>query len=132
MTTSPAGLLLVLAVMVPFAGVLAAFTLGGSAVSRIAGVTILAGLVVVVAIAAAMRESGGGLVYLLGGWAPPLGVALRADNFALAMMLMVALVILGIGLYARADFATPPGVLSLIHISEPTRLRLKSRIPSSA
>ena len=110
MTTTPGGLLLVLAVMVPFVGVLAAFTFGGRAVSRIAGVTILAGLVVVVAIAAAMRDSGGGLVYLLGGWAPPLGVALRADNLALAMMLMVALVILGIGLYARADFATPSGV----------------------
>ena len=110
MTTTPGGLLLVLAVMVPFVGVLAAFALGGRAVPRIAAVTILAGLAVVIAIAAAMRESGGGLVYLLGGWAPPLGVALRADNFALVMMLMVALVILGIGLYARADFATPPGV----------------------
>lgn len=110
MTTTPDGLLLVLAVMVPFVGVLAAFTLGGRAVPRVAGVTILAGLVVVIAIAAAMRESGGGLVYLLGGWAPPLGVALRADNFALVMMLMVAVVIVGIGLYARADFATPPGL----------------------
>jgi multicomponent Na+:H+ antiporter subunit D len=110
MTTTPDGLLLVLAVMVPFVGVLAAFTLGGRAAQRVAGMTILAGLIVVIAIAGAMRESGGGLVYLLGGWAPPLGVALRADNFALVMMLMVAVVILGIGLYARADFGTPPGV----------------------
>lgn len=110
MTTTPNGLLLVLAVMVPFLGVLAAFTLGGRAAPRIAGVTGLAGLMIVVALAVAMRESGGELVYLLGGWAPPLGVALRADNFALVMMCMVALVILGIGLYARADFATPPGV----------------------
>jgi multicomponent Na+:H+ antiporter subunit D len=110
MTTTPGGLLLVLAVMIPFVGVLAAFTLGGRAAQRIAAATILAGLVVVVAVAQAMRESGGELVYLLGGWAPPLGVALRADTFALAMMLMVALVILGIGLYAWADFTTPSGV----------------------
>jgi len=110
MTTTPGGLLLVLAVMVPFAGVLAAFAFGGRAVPRIAGGTILAGLVVVFSTALVMSESGGGLVYLLGGWAPPLGVALRADGFALAMMLMVALVILGIALYARADFGTPPGV----------------------
>lgn len=110
MTTTPDGSLLVLAVMVPFIGVLAAFTIGGRAVQRIAGVTILAGVAVVIAIAMAMTQSGEGLIYLLGGWAPPLGVALRADNLALAMMLMVALVILGIGLYARADFATPSGV----------------------
>lgn len=110
MTTTPGGLLLVLAVMIPFVAVLAAFTLGGRAAQRIAAVTILAGLVVVIAIAQAMRETGGQLVYLLGGWAPPLGVALRADNFALVMMLMVAVVILGIGLYARADFTTPSGV----------------------
>jgi formate hydrogenlyase subunit 3/multisubunit Na+/H+ antiporter MnhD subunit len=110
MTTTPDGLLLVLAVMVPFTGVLAAFTVGGRAAERVAGVTILAGLAVVAAIAVAMRQSGEGLVYLLGGWSPPLGVALHADGFALAMMLMVGLVILGIGLYARADFATPRGV----------------------
>ena len=110
MTTTPDGLLLVLAVMVPFVGVLAAFTLGGRAAQRISGVTILAGLVVVIAIAVAMRDADGGLVYLLGGWAPPLGVALRADHFALAMMLMVAVVIVGIGLYAWKDFSTPDGL----------------------
>ena len=110
MTTTPDGLLLVLAVMVPFAGVLAAFTVGGRGARHIAGVTILAGVIIAVAIALAMQESGEGLVYLLGGWAPPLGVALRADSFALVMMLMVAVVITGIGLYAWSDFATPRGV----------------------
>ena len=110
MTTTPNGLLLVLAVMVPFVGVLVAFLLGGRAAERIAGVTILAGLSVVFAITWAMGQSDGGLVYLLGGWVPPLGVALRADNFALVMMLMVALVVAGIGLYARSDFSTPAGV----------------------
>lgn len=110
MTTTPAGLLLVLAVMVPFVGVLLAFLLGGRAAGRIAGATILAGLAVVTATAWTMGQSDGGLVYLIGGWAPPLGVALRADNLALVMMLMVAVVVAGIGLYARADFATPPGV----------------------
>ena len=110
MTTTPDGFLLVLAVMVPFVGVLMAFTLGGRSAQRIAGITIVAGLAVSITIAATMLQSGAGLVYLLGGWAPPLGVALRADNFALVMMLVVAVVILGIGLYARADFATPSGV----------------------
>ena len=49
------------------------------------------------------------MVYLLGGWAPPLGIALRADGLSVAMMLAVAVVIAGIGVYARADFGTPAG-----------------------
>jgi formate hydrogenlyase subunit 3/multisubunit Na+/H+ antiporter MnhD subunit len=57
-----------------------------------------------------MARSGAGLVYVLGGWTPPLGIALRADGLALIMMLAVAVVILGIGVYARADFRTPDGV----------------------
>ena len=110
MTTSPPGLLLVLAVMVPFVGVLAAFTLGGRNAQRVAMITIVTGLAVAIAIAAAMVRSGGALTYLLGGWAPPLGIALRADALALVMILAIAVVILGIGVYACADFGTPPGV----------------------
>lgn len=108
MTTTPDGFLLVLAVMVPFVGVLAGFALGGRNAQRIALLTILAGVGIAIAIAIAMARSGEGLVYLLGGWSPPLGIALRADGLALVMMLAVAGVILGIGVYARADFGTPP------------------------
>jgi multicomponent Na+:H+ antiporter subunit D len=50
------------------------------------------------------------LVYVLGGWAPPLGIALRADGLAVVMLLAVAVVICGIGVYARGDFGTPAGV----------------------
>lgn len=110
MTTTPSGFLLVLAVMVPFVGVLVAFTLGGRNAQRVAAITILAGLGIATAIAGAMARSSWELVYLLGGWAPPLGVALRADSLALVMMLAVAVVILGIALYARTDFGTPTGV----------------------
>ena len=110
MTTTPGGLLLVLSVLVPFVGVLAGFALGGRNAQRVATVTILAGLGIAIAIAAAITRSGGALVYLLGGWAPPLGIALRADGLALVMMLAVAVVICGIGVYARADFGTPAGV----------------------
>ena len=110
MTTTPGGLLLVLAVLVPFVGVLAAFALGGRNAQRVAMVTILAGLGIAIAIAAAVAQSGDPLVYLLGGWGVPLGIALRADGLAVVMILAVAVVIVGIGVYARADFATPPGV----------------------
>src|SRR5512134_7085 len=110
MTTTPGGLLLVLAVLVPFVGVLAGFALGGRNAQRVATLTILAGAGIAIAIATAMARSGDALVYLLGGWAPPLGIALRADGLALVMMLAVAVVILGIGVYARADFGTPAAV----------------------
>ncbi len=110
MTTTPGGLLLVLAVLVPFVGVLAGFALGGRNAQRVATLTILAGLGIAIGIAASMTRSGAALVYLLGGWAPPLGIALRADGLALVMILAIAVVILGIGVYARADFATPDGV----------------------
>jgi formate hydrogenlyase subunit 3/multisubunit Na+/H+ antiporter MnhD subunit len=110
MTATPGGLLLAAAVLVPFVGVLAGFALGGRNAQRVAMVTILAGAAIAVAIARSGVQSGGTLVYLLGGWAPPLGIALRADSLALVMIPAIAVVIVGIGVYARADFATPDGV----------------------
>lgn len=108
--TTPGGLLLVLAVLVPFVGVLAGMVLGGRGARRVALATLVAGLAIAIAIADALVRSGAAVVYLLGGWAPPLGVALRADGLAVVMLLAVAVVIGGIGAYARADFGTPPGV----------------------
>ena len=46
----------------------------------------------------------GTLLLALGGWAPGLGIALRADAFAAALALMVALVALAAGIYATGYF----------------------------
>jgi formate hydrogenlyase subunit 3/multisubunit Na+/H+ antiporter MnhD subunit len=110
MTSSPGGLLLVLAVLVPFVGVLAGFALGGRKAQHVAMATIVAGFCISLAIAAESIRSGATITYLLGGWSPPLGIALRADGLSVVMMLAVAVVIVGIGVYARSGFATPPGV----------------------
>ena len=107
---TPGGLLLPAAILVPFAGMMAGLVLGKRNAERVAMVTIVAGLAISIAIGAATLQSGVPLVYLLGGWAPPLGIALRADGLAMVMMVAVAVVIAGIGLYARGDFGTPPGV----------------------
>src|SRR5512137_1020355 len=88
--TTPGGLLLVLAVLVPFTGV-------------------LAGLGIALAIGDAARDAHEPIVYLLGGWAPPLGVALRADGLAVAILVVVAVVICGLGVYASCAFGTPAG-----------------------
>jgi formate hydrogenlyase subunit 3/multisubunit Na+/H+ antiporter MnhD subunit len=108
--TTPGGLILVLAVLVPFVGVLAGMVLGSRGAQRVALAILAAGLVITIAIADTLVRSGDAVVYILGGWAPPLGVALRADGLAVVMLLAVAVVIGGIGVYARADFGTPPGV----------------------
>jgi multicomponent Na+:H+ antiporter subunit D len=100
--------LLVLSLVVPIAGALLAFVVGGRWVVRIALATMPLGLAIAVAIAAELRPAGGSLVYLLGGWSPPLGVALRADWLSAVMMVTTAVVISAIGLFARVDFAGGP------------------------
>ena len=108
--TTPGGLLLPLAILSPFVGVLAGLVLGGRNAQRVAMVAIVAGLAIAVGVAQSFLHSGEAIVYLLGGWSPPLGIALRADGLAVAMMLAVAVVIAGIGIYARSDFGTPEGI----------------------
>jgi multicomponent Na+:H+ antiporter subunit D len=98
--------LLVLSLVVPIAGALFAFAAGGRWVDRIALATMPLGLAVAIAIAVGLRQTGKPLVYLLGGWAPPLGVALRADWLSAVMMVTTAVVILAIGVFARSDFAS--------------------------
>jgi formate hydrogenlyase subunit 3/multisubunit Na+/H+ antiporter MnhD subunit len=101
--------LLVLSIVVPIVGMLLAFAVGGRHAERVALATMPIGLAIAVAVAVSLRQSGGTLVYLLGGWAPPLGVALRADGLSAVMMVATAVVICAIGVFARADFATPEG-----------------------
>jgi formate hydrogenlyase subunit 3/multisubunit Na+/H+ antiporter MnhD subunit len=103
--TTPDGLLLVAAVLLPFIGMMAGLVLGGPLARRVAALTILGGGGVALAIAAA-----GPQVYVLGGWAPPLGVALRTDALAAGMMLVVALVVAAVAVYAWRDFTMPDGV----------------------
>jgi formate hydrogenlyase subunit 3/multisubunit Na+/H+ antiporter MnhD subunit len=102
-------MLLVLSVMLPVVGLLAGLVLGGCHARRVALVTIALGGGIAFAVADAVLLSGGSLVYLLGGWAPPLGVILRADDLAAAMMLVAAVVVGGIAVYAGHDFATERG-----------------------
>lgn len=105
--TTHGGLLLVLAVLVPFLGVIVGFVLGAGNARRVALATLVPGLFISLGIAVALLRSGAELVYLLGGWTPPLGIALRADGLSVAMLVTVAVVINVIGIYACADFPSP-------------------------
>jgi multicomponent Na+:H+ antiporter subunit D len=109
--TTSGGVLLVLAIVVPVTAVLLAFVAGGRHAERIALATMPFGLAIAVATAVTLRWTGGPLVYLLGGWTPPLGVALRADGLAVVMLTITAVVISAVGVFARTDFSTPAGLV---------------------
>jgi formate hydrogenlyase subunit 3/multisubunit Na+/H+ antiporter MnhD subunit len=102
--------LLVLSIIVPIVGLLLAFVAGGRHVERIALATMPVGLATAVGVAVALRQAGDPLVYFLGGWEPPLGVALRADGLSAVMMVTTAVVICVVGVFARSDFVVPEGV----------------------
>jgi multicomponent Na+:H+ antiporter subunit D len=108
MNTTPGGLLLVGAVLLPFVGMLLGMALGGRHTRRIAVLTVVLGLVLAAALVQARLVSGNTLVYVLGGWQPPLGIALRADGLSVVMMAVVAVVIAGVALFAGADFSGGP------------------------
>jgi formate hydrogenlyase subunit 3/multisubunit Na+/H+ antiporter MnhD subunit len=104
--TTPGGYLLVLALVIPVVGVLAAFAAGGRHVDRIALSVMPVGLAIAVAIVV-LRPTDGPLIYGLGGWAPPLGLALRADGLSAVMIAMAAVVVCAVGVFARDDFHSP-------------------------
>jgi formate hydrogenlyase subunit 3/multisubunit Na+/H+ antiporter MnhD subunit len=105
--STPGGLLLTLVVLVPFVGVMLGLVLGGRHVRAVAVLTFVVVAGMVGAVAWQFLETGQTLAYLLGGWAPPLGVTLRADGPAVAMMVAVAVVVGGIAVFAWNDFRTP-------------------------
>ena len=107
--TTANGYLLVLAIMLPVIGILLSLAAGGRYVERIAMVLLPVGLVIAAAIFGLVWRDQQSLVYIVGGWHPPLGIALRADGISAAMMLTTAIVICATGLFARGEFGQPRG-----------------------
>ena len=103
------GFLLVMALVVPVVGTLIAFARGGRWAERVVLATMVLGFATAVAVFVVLGRTERPLSYLLGGWAPPLGVALRADGLSAVMMMTTAVVMSAIGVFARADFFTPSG-----------------------
>jgi formate hydrogenlyase subunit 3/multisubunit Na+/H+ antiporter MnhD subunit len=103
------GALLVVALALPVAGILFVLLAGGHYARGIALALLVAGIWVAAAIAAGVWRTGDALTYLSGGWAPPLGIKLRADGLSAAMLLMTSIVVFAVGWYAPREFAVPPG-----------------------
>ncbi len=103
------GFLLVLALVLPAAGVLLSVVVGGRHAERVVLAYLPIGVALALAILSGVWRTGAALTYILGNWKPPLGVALRADGLSAAMLVMTAVVICATGLYARADYGTARG-----------------------
>ncbi|MCW2282736.1 formate hydrogenlyase subunit 3/multisubunit Na+/H+ antiporter MnhD subunit [Rhodoblastus acidophilus] len=107
--TAPGGELLVFAVLTPVLGILLSFARGGRAAEAITLALAPVGLVLAGFVAWLVAWSGAPLVYEIGGLAPPLGIALRADGASATMMVVTALIVPAAAFYAREKFATPQG-----------------------
>jgi multicomponent Na+:H+ antiporter subunit D len=103
------GSLMPLAILLPALGVLLSLPLGGRQAERIAFCLMPVELAIAVAIAAFVWRSGQPLVYSLGGYEPPLGIALRADGFSAVMLVTAGLIAPAAALFARVNFSTPEG-----------------------
>jgi len=107
--TDLGGTLLLFPLLLPVIGLLLAPIVGGRFLGRVVLALMLPGLAVAVAIAAVLLAGGEALHYQLGGWAPPLGVALKADGLSAVMLVTTAVVILAVGIYGQRDFRPPAG-----------------------
>ena len=102
------GLVLVLPLMLPVVGLLLALALGGRGLGRVVLGLTLVGLGAALAIAASVLSGGEPLQYALGGWPPPLGAALKADGLSAVLLLVTAVVMLAVAVYAQRDFSPAP------------------------
>ena len=114
---NPGGFL-VLALALPVAGILLVLLAGGRYARGITLALLVAGVVIAAVIAGGVWRTGDALTYLSGGWAPPLGIKLRADGLSAAMIVVTSIVILAAGLYA------PHGVLRAARKARNPRLAL--------
>ncbi|MBZ9935526.1 NADH-quinone oxidoreductase subunit J [Mesorhizobium sp. BR1-1-16] len=108
MATTPGGLLLVLAVVVPVIGILALWLVRARDIEWVAIATLAVNLFLSLATLQAVRASDAPLVYLVGGWLPPLGLALRVDGIAAVLMAMTGAIVAVTALYARGQFGFDP------------------------
>lgn len=104
-----ASLLLPAIIILPVAAMLLAFLLGERRTVLTALAVTPIGAALAAAIAYVVWRDDRALVYVIGGWSPPLGVALRADGFSAAMLVTAALIISVTGLFAVGLFGVNKG-----------------------
>jgi multicomponent Na+:H+ antiporter subunit D len=98
-----------LPVLLPILGAALAVVVGTSVTAqRVVALTTLAGVATVAAVLLVSADRSGPVVAAMGGWAPPVGIALVADRLSALLLLVstvVALAVLGYAISQRiADF----------------------------
>ncbi len=101
---TPGGYLLVLAIVLPAAAIIALFALGGRAGPRAAALMLAVQILIALRVLFLVWETGQPLAYVVGGWTPPLGIALRADGISAIMMLTCALIAAAAAIFAWRDY----------------------------
>lgn len=96
------------AIAFPVGAMLLALCLGGRRAERVALAFMPVGLAIAAAVAFVVWRDRSPLVYFIGGWAPPLGVAIRADGVAAAMLVVSAVILSAVGAFARDVFRLKP------------------------
>lgn len=107
--TAEGGSLLVLAIVLPAAAIVALLGLAGRGAAWIMRVTLIAQLLLALRIFMLVAQGGQPITYTLGGWAPPLGIMLRADGVSALMMLVSATIFAAAAAFAWKDYGPLPG-----------------------
>lgn len=103
------GMLLVLAIVLPGTAIVALLGLGGRASAWIVRAAFLLQAILAFLVFAIVLQSGKPIVYVVGGFRPPLGITLVADGTSALMMVLSAVVFGGAAIYAWADFRPKNG-----------------------
>ena len=86
--TTPGGALLVLAIVMPAVALVALLGLAGRGARLIVAAALLGQLVLALRVALRVVTGDEPLGYVVGGFAPPLGITLRADGISALMMVV--------------------------------------------
>lgn len=105
---TPGGALLVLGIVMPAVAIVALFVLGGRWGPRAAGLALAVQILIALRVLYLVWSTGQPLAYVVGGFAPPLGIALRADGVSAVMMLTAAVIAGAAALYAWRDYGPRP------------------------
>ena len=103
------GALLVLSIVLPAVAIVALFVLGGRWGPRAAAVFLAVQVLIALRILFIVWESGEPIAYVVGGFAPPLGIALRADGISAIMMLTASLIAAAAARFAWRDYGSEAG-----------------------
>lgn len=116
-------------VVLPLAGAAAALLLGRSAVAqRVLSVAVHAALLAIAVALLVTVDASGPQVVPLGGWAPPVGIALVADRLSALLLVVSATVLLAVLVYSITQAVSDPEGGSVVSVFHPAYLVLSGGV----